>query len=210
MSRSHVSSHNLPPRAALRNALKNAFFFHLHLFEDIFFCDYTHLSVIFSANMAVVFMPSQVGAATPTPPPYTASPLKLLVSDVILCLSCIRYLPDILLPLRPYSSGKLDELYPSCGNLTALSIHGVLIVYQVGFLLSLPVLFFLPVYVCIIYITSVFILNSRICAFLNGRHRFLFSHVPLTGSEHRSEHWIFINGVGVGYVVFFFPACGPS
>lgn len=147
-------------------------------------------------------MPSQVGTATTTPLPYTASPLKLLVSDVILCLSCIRYLPDILLPLRPYYSGKLDELYPSRGNLTALSIHGVLIVYQVAFLLSLPVLFFLPIYVCILYITSVFILNNRICAFLNGRHRFLVSHLPLTGSGHESENWIFINGVGVGYDVF--------
>ncbi|CRG91917.1 hypothetical protein PISL3812_08971 [Talaromyces islandicus] len=148
--------------------------------------------------MVVMFMPSQVGATTTTPLPYTANPLKLLVYDAVLCLSCIRYLPDILMPLRPCYSGKLDELYPSRGNLTALTIHGVLIVYQIAFILSLPALFFLPIYVCILYIASVFILNNKICAFLNGRHRFLVSHVPLPNYGHESEHWIFINGVGVG------------
>lgn len=198
-----LSSHNI--NLILRNAVAqwvhNVFLNNnLSLFEIIISCIYIDLTVSFFADMVVVFRPSQVGATTPLP--YTASPLKLLVADVILCLSCIRYLPGILLSLRPCPSGKLDELYPSRGNLTALAIHGVLIVYQVAFLLSLPLLFFLPIYVCILYVTAVFLLNNQICAFLNGRHRFLVSHVPLPRSGHESEHWIFINGVGVGYVIF--------
>ncbi|KAH8699178.1 hypothetical protein BGW36DRAFT_426851 [Talaromyces proteolyticus] len=151
--------------------------------------------------VAAYYIPPQPDTDTDTtmPLPYTASPLKLLAADILLCLSSIRYLPNIVRPLRPCRSGKLDELYPSWGNITALAIHGVLIVYQLAFILSLPALFFFPVYTSMIYTAAALVINKSICMILNGSRRFLVSQVPVDPcSQHGSEHWVFINGVGVG------------
>jgi hypothetical protein len=96
----------------------------------------------------------------------------------------------------------LDELYPSKENLWDIVIHVFLAVYQLIFLLSLPIFVILafPALAIGIYMTVALTLNWVICRFtLNGSARILQSQVPVEHRpEHDSEHWVFVNGVGAG------------
>lgn len=84
-------------------------------------------------------------------------------------------------------------------------LHFILIVGQTVFLLSLPILLYLPTPVYIAYILGFIILNDLFCRLLNG-------NIPPDGlqstkdaqtelwKKHDDESWIFLNGVSVGYV----------
>lgn len=168
-----------------------------HLFSSSF------LSSFFLHPPAGTMSPSRVHARDGVPLPYTASPLRLFWSDVFLFLRYIKYFPDVVLPLTPWNSGALDELYPSGKNLFDIAVHSVLLVFQTVFLLSLPlcVVFLIPAFWIMLYALAVLLVNCTICRFaLNGSKRFLVSKVPVS-EDHRQEHWIFINGIAVGYVV---------
>lgn len=136
------------------------------------------------------------------PLPYTASPLSLLWSDFRLGLRNLQFVPGVVLPLRPWRSGKLDELYPSRKNLFDIAVHGFLCVFQIFFILSLPfcIIWMLPVLWIMAYVGAVLLANHTICRLaLNGSCRYLESRVLTPGYErHHREHWIFINGVAVG------------
>lgn len=152
--------------------------------------------------MAVEFLPSQIGTEDGVPLPYTGSPLLLLWSDILLFFRSLWCFHGIFLPLNPCPSGELDELFPSRENLRALSIHAFLCVYQIAFLVSLLFCYKVPLAWVLLYVAAVLIVNDAICRKLNGKRRFLQSRVPVDSRpEHESEHWIFINGVGVGCVV---------
>jgi hypothetical protein len=151
-------------------------------------------------QMAIDFLPSQIGTQETVSLPYTGSPLQLLWSDIVLFFQCARFLPGIVFPWMPWRSGKLDELFPSYPNLVALTIHAFLIVGQLGFLISLPgCCLAFPLSICVLYMSVVIFVNSLICRTLNGSKKFLESQVPISARpEHEEEHWIFINGVAVG------------
>lgn len=152
--------------------------------------------------MSAELLPSQRGTEADVALPYTASPTQLLWSDILLFFKSAWALPGIILPLRPCRSGKLDELYPAPRNLFDIAVHGLLIVYQLAFLLSLPVciLCMVPAVWTIVYAGVAVVLNRVICRIaLNGSKRFLVSKVPVVEAQaHEREHWIFINGVAVG------------
>ncbi|RMY33573.1 hypothetical protein D0866_05830 [Hortaea werneckii] len=150
--------------------------------------------------MAISFKPSQQGSSLdPVPLAWTANPIRLLFSDLVLGFRKLPYIFGIL-SLQP-SRHPLDELYPwSVKNMVTLAIHLFLIVYQLAFLASIPVWIILhgPVLWFIVYCTSVLGVNTLICGLLNGPE-YLDSKVDLPFREsHNKERWIFLNGVSVG------------
>lgn len=148
--------------------------------------------------MALQFRPSQIGGEN-LPLPYTASPISLLWDDFRLILRSLVYVPGIFLPLRPLRSSALDELRLTPKNRTILVTHGALIIGQLGFIISLPFCFMLPIMSFIIYFMGVILVNFAICSYLNGRNRLLTSSETVTPpSAPLDEYWVFINGVAAG------------
>ncbi|KAI7279376.1 hypothetical protein KC345_g5409 [Hortaea werneckii] len=150
--------------------------------------------------MAISFKPSQQGSShDPVPLAWTANPIRLLFSDLILGFQKLPYVFGIL-SLQP-SRHPLDELYPwSVKNMVTLAIHLFLIVYQLAFLASIPVWIILhgPALWFIAYCASVLGVNTLICGLLNGP-AYLDSKIDIPYLEsHKKERWIFLNGVAVG------------
>lgn len=137
-----------------------------------------------------------------TPLPYTASPLGLLWSDICLVIRYAWAIPAIFLPLRLGRTGPLDELYPSFQGGLSMITQIVLGVYQLLFLISLPltVVCLIPAFWILIYIAAALAINYAICMFvLNGFQRELVSKVPIAEQlDHGKERWFFINGVACG------------
>ena len=134
------------------------------------------------------------------PLPYTSPPLDLVRLDIALFIRYVLFLPNIVVPFRPWPSGELDELCPTQGNLIAMGLHVVLFVLQVVFLLSLFLCLVLPVGLVLLYVLAFMLLNAVICRLLNGSPKKL--HVSKTDLSmfpaHDDEKWIFLNGVAVG------------
>jgi fatty acid desaturase len=140
---------------------------------------------------------------TREPLPYTGTPWKLLLSDFGLFLKNFFYLPYIFVPLWPWPSGPLDELYPSASNLIDIAFHTVLFFTQLGFFISLFILTFLPAWSYFSYIVGFLITNELICRHFNRS-------IPQDGlkstedartrrwARHDDEYWIFLNGICVG------------
>ncbi|KAK1463707.1 hypothetical protein CCUS01_08120 [Colletotrichum cuscutae] len=114
-----------------------------------------------------------------------------------------------------YPSGEMDELYPSVGNLWCLFIHGILIVTQLAFLISLPFLATLPFQFFVLYVGGFIFVNYIFCLQLNAgtENNLLKSQhalwpeaakwKSLDPNENYSEEWIFLNGVSVGSGIIF-------
>ncbi|CAI7654856.1 unnamed protein product [Penicillium palitans] len=138
-----------------------------------------------------------------TPLPYTASPIKLLWSDLSLFVSKLWALPGILLPLNLARTRELDELYPSLRNGATLLIHIFLVAYQLVFLLSLPIMVvcMLPGLWILAYSTIAFTINYAIVMLmLNGFEQILVSQVPVVEQPgHERERWLCINGIAAGH-----------
>jgi hypothetical protein len=155
--------------------------------------------------MSVQFFGSQTGGETDEALSYTGSPLKLLASDILLFLRWSAYLPNIVLPLWPWPSGDLDEIFPSLANIFDITLHSILFFTQAAFLISLPFLLTVPFFLYAAYIGAFIALNTVVCRLLNGK-------IPEGGLKsteddhsrawvrHDDESWIFLNGVAVGYV----------
>ena len=137
-----------------------------------------------------------------TPLPYTASPLRLLWSDLVLFINKIWALPGIFLPLHLDSICPWDEFYPSFRNIFIVVIHIFLMVYQVAILVSLPVmvLFMIPALWILVYFAGALLINYVIVMVgLNGFRRILVSQVPVAERPgHDRECWFYINGIAAG------------
>ncbi|KAL4915903.1 hypothetical protein BDW62DRAFT_117324 [Aspergillus aurantiobrunneus] len=146
------------------------------------------------------FLPKSAVADTPLP--YTASPWRLMWEDIRLFLRNSWTIPGILLPLSPYNSGYLDELYPSWSNLGNLAFQAVLSLLQIFFLLSIPacVICMFPAFWVCVYIGGVLWANKALCDLvLNREPSILMSRYPeVEAPEHSHEHWVFINGIACG------------
>lgn len=148
----------------------------------------------------VWFLPSQVDSTgSTTPLPYTGSPLALLWADILLFFTHIFHLPGLFLPLYPWPSAELDELYPSLRNLWEITLHVVLTVAQLLFFLSLPFCLLYPLVFVLAYVGGFIVLNRLIGRVLNGGAPFVKSNVNLDHlPKHSEEQWIFVNGVAAG------------
>ncbi|KAF4435760.1 hypothetical protein FACUT_6900 [Fusarium acutatum] len=81
------------------------------------------------------------------PPPYTGTPLVLFLSDIKLFFQNFFHLPFLFIPVYPWKSGPFCELYPSRENIIDITIHCILSVTQLAFIVSLFPLAFLPTFV---------------------------------------------------------------
>jgi hypothetical protein len=138
-------------------------------------------------------------ALNATPLPYTASPLKLVLSDICLFIQNAWALPDIVLPLCLRRTNPLDELHPSFQNGVSVLGQVFLTVGQVLFLISVPlaIVSMIPAFWIMIYVAICLLVNYVICTLLlNGFQRVLVSQVPVDEQPgHEREQWFFINGV---------------
>lgn len=148
-------------------------------------------------------LPNGVEALTQLPleSSYMRSPFSLLWSDIRLVLSRILYIPGTILPLKPYGSGPLCELYPSPANLREILGQMFLVVWQLSFILFMLFgVFFLVGALVVFCVLGFLLVNYIICIILlNGRKRTLTSNINMSQfPKHDDEKWIFVNGVAVG------------
>ena len=138
-----------------------------------------------------------------TPLPYTASPIRLLWGDLCLFVSLIGHLPGIFIPLHLCRTGPLDEFYPSVHNIFIVAVHLLLAVYQLSFLISLPlmVLCMVPALWILAYLAIGLGLSyGAVILFLNGFEQVLVSKVPVAERPgHERERWLYINGIAAGH-----------
>jgi hypothetical protein len=123
--------------------------------------------------------------------------MGLLWDDVLLILRSLRYIPNILLPLRPLRRSNREEFRITCENSGILVVHITLIIIQLGFLVSLLFCFVLPIVTFVVYLAGVILVNFTICGYLNGRD-ILVSRTSILTSATQDEYWVFINGVAAG------------
>ena len=154
-----------------------------------------------------------------TPIPYTANPLTLLVKDVALFFHLTLDLRNLSLlsivwPICP-SRSPSDELAFTRDNTIALTLHGILIVYQLFVLLFVifgpffvgPTIAYLAVITIAIWLNRWFCLHT-----LNAHGQGLFygggdyakdaqkASEQLVPKEvgQEGERWVCINGVAAG------------
>jgi len=151
--------------------------------------------------MANSMDPIRTNSKAPAGPFYNSSPSSLLWYDLKLFFAFSNYILGTISPLTPTLSGPLDELYPSRANLWCISIHLLLTIVQLGFLLSLFLCVFPTLLFVIVYVSAFLMLNYVTCMItLNGHARFIRSNVDLHQfPRHDNEKWMFINGVSVGH-----------
>ena len=127
--------------------------------------------------------------------------LGSLFHDIRLVFGLFRLLPGLFFPLHPFRSAELDELFPSSANLRDIFFHFSYTILQLAFLTSLSFFVFPPFIIA--YVAAFLCINKTLCMLtLNGRAPFITSNVDISEfPRHDNERWIFINGIGVGYVV---------
>ncbi|KAF5665356.1 hypothetical protein FHETE_6716 [Fusarium heterosporum] len=156
------------------------------------------------SHLPYIEPPSHVGLkAIEKSPPYTGTPWMIFLSDIKSFFHNFFYLPYLLIPLFPWRSGALCELYPSSENLTDVALQLILSVTQLGFLGSLLTLSFLPTLTYIGYIIVFLAANQVVCWHFNRDipHSGLKSTEDAfsrTWARHDDEAWIFLNGICVG------------
>jgi hypothetical protein len=128
-------------------------------------------------------------------------PWKLLGYDIYYFFTFIWALPYVVSPMSPADSGDLAELSPTYPNIFCIVVHGVLVILQLLFILSIPILFLLPIWMVVGILGLSWLINSFLASFLNGKTVEYHSDPQYTQNapEHPNEKWFFINGVAVGY-----------
>ncbi|KAK8162964.1 hypothetical protein BKA80DRAFT_274150 [Phyllosticta citrichinensis] len=144
----------------------------------------------------VKVLSSQIGGDDDAPLPYTADPFDLCWEDIKLLAHKLYLFPVI---FYPWSRHPDDETYLQRGNVVSLLWQVFLTLYQLVFILSLPLCFWMPLSAFLIYVGLSVLICVPIWMRVNGRKRLLKSDPRIaSASRHRDEHWVFINGVAVG------------
>lgn len=146
------------------------------------------------------FLGSQVGGSSVISYSYTDFPWKLLAWDIYYFTQYIWALPWIVWPITPADSGELDELAFTRQNLFCIFMHVVLCILQIAFILALPFVILLPIWVAGLGLGAFFAVNYLLCLLLNGPTLTYTSDPKYAPAlpEHAHEKWIFLNGVAVG------------
>ncbi|KAI0597092.1 hypothetical protein F4775DRAFT_584504 [Biscogniauxia sp. FL1348] len=148
------------------------------------------------------FFGSQVGGKSVINYSYTDMPWRLMIWDIRYFFTFSWALPWVVWPVRPCHGDYFDELSFTRENIWCLFIHGILIFYQMSFILSIPTLFLLPVWLVLIGLVIFFTINWALCLCLNG-DGIVFQSDPKYApelKEHEHEQWIYLNGVACGEV----------
>ncbi|KAK1757240.1 hypothetical protein QBC47DRAFT_412558 [Echria macrotheca] len=146
------------------------------------------------------FFGSQIGGRSVINYSYTDLPWRLMAYDVYYFFVFIWALPYILWPVSPTDSGDLDELAWTRENLFCIAVHFVLCILQLGFIISIPWLVLLPIWMAGLAVALFMLVNSGMCMLINGKEVEYHSSPKYAPAkpEHAHEQWIFINGVAVG------------
>ncbi|ORY70997.1 uncharacterized protein BCR38DRAFT_329233 [Pseudomassariella vexata] len=134
--------------------------------------------------------------------PYAISPKRLLWNDFWTLLENATYLPGIIFPVWAGRHEPLNELSSTWCNARSLAFHFILIVFQLGFICSIPLFLFLPTTTSLAYILSFIALNELAVRSFNGPKDKEFVKIPNGGIPiapgTETERWVFVNGVAVG------------
>lgn len=137
---------------------------------------------------------------------YTGSPIRLLIHDLAHVVRLAWAVPYFVWPLRP--TGLLSELALTLANVWCIAVHVILSLLQVSFLFGIfpAACMLLPAWTCALLAATFIGMNQLACRlFLNGwRGEAIIHSSPecaTSKQEHAGEQWIFLNGVGTGYVL---------
>lgn len=145
------------------------------------------------------FYGSQVGGQSVINYSYTDNPWQLLMHDIKTFFHFFWALPWIVWPVRPCPGGNFDELSFTCKNVFCIFVHTILVILQLVFILTLPMLILFPIWSVAAYLVVFFSVNWLLCRLLNGSERVYVSDSKYAEQEdHPNEKWVFLNGVAVG------------
>ncbi|KAM4056599.1 alpha/beta-Hydrolase [Hirsutella rhossiliensis] len=146
------------------------------------------------------FYRSQIGGTSVINYAYTDMPTRLLVKDIYYFFVYSWALPRVLSPIGLWASGELAELYPSWPNLFCVLVHVILAVFQLFFILALPLAVLLPIWAAAGAVAVFLLLNWLLCKLLNGPGFIFHSDAKYARErpEHAHEQWVFLNGVTIG------------
>ncbi|OTB00753.1 hypothetical protein M426DRAFT_65253 [Hypoxylon sp. CI-4A] len=146
------------------------------------------------------FFGSQVGGESVISYSYTDMPWRLMMWDVRYFFTFAWALPWVVWPVRPCDGEHFDELSFTRDNIKCMIIHVILFIFQLFFILTLPLTLLFPVWMVAIGLAGFFTLNWLLCLGLNGDTITFHSDPKYAPAkeEHAHEQWIFLNGVAVG------------
>ncbi|KAI5462348.1 hypothetical protein BGZ63DRAFT_211457 [Mariannaea sp. PMI_226] len=146
------------------------------------------------------FYSSQVGEASVIDYTHTDPPRVLFIKDIYYFFVYIWALPWVVWPISTSGPKEFNELSLTRQNLFCISIHTILIILQLLFLLSLPFLIVFPIWTVAIGVAAFMTVNWALCRVLNGSEEVYYSDEKYAPSlpEHENEQWVFLNGVSVG------------
>lgn len=144
--------------------------------------------------MPVSYIPSQLEAPARASLTLRASPSRLLLKDLKLAFSLVRWLPYIILPLRS------DSGPPHLSNIQDVALHGTIFILTVSSAgLAARFAFVMPGSTLMVFTVACWASLMGLCFPLNYGNRVLKSAVNLDGyPEHLRERWIFVNGICAG------------
>ncbi|KAL2279788.1 hypothetical protein FJTKL_13157 [Diaporthe vaccinii] len=151
-------------------------------------------------HRGIEFFGSKVGGGLVNEYNYTDVPSKLLVWDLFYVFYYAWSIPLVLRPLKAQDGNHFDELAWGWKNAYCVVVHAFLIVMQLGFLMCIPVAFFIPPWVTAVFSAAFWAVNLLLCWTLNGPRMTYMSDPKYTmGWEaHDHEKWLYINGIATG------------
>ncbi|KAJ0116206.1 hypothetical protein J7T55_005152 [Diaporthe amygdali] len=131
---------------------------------------------------------------------YTDVPSKLLFWDIYYIFYYAWSIPLVIQPLRPQDGNRFDELAWGWKNAYCVVIHIVLIVMQLGFLMAMPLAFFIPPWTTTAFMAVFWAVTLLLCRTLNGSRMTHMSDPRYTAGReaHENEQWLYINGISIG------------
>ncbi|KAL1867518.1 hypothetical protein Daus18300_006362 [Diaporthe australafricana] len=131
---------------------------------------------------------------------YTDIPSKLLFWDIYYVFYYAWSIPLVIQPLKPRDGNHFDELAWGWRNVYCVVVHAILIVMQLGFLLSIPVAFFIPPWMTAVFVAAFWAVTLLLCRTLNGVKMTHMSNSKYTAGKesHDHEQWLYINGISIG------------
>jgi len=84
--------------------------------------------------------------------PYDVLSHSSLLYDIKLVFGLLHFLLSLFLPLRPFCSAELDELFPSSVNLRDIFLHFMYTLFQLFFLISFSFFLFTSFFIAYIFV----------------------------------------------------------
>jgi hypothetical protein len=148
---------------------------------------------------AVAFWGDQLAAPETRTLPFNSNPIRLAMDDIALFFYESLSLPGTILPW--FGKYRDDELTFNFENAYCIVLHGILVVLQLLFIVSVLVAPFIPVlplWIFIVYFFGFVVANYYFCnVFINGPYPSIESNVghdidQFYKEAHDKERWIFL------------------